>query len=36
MNVYSTVGQGTDVEITIPVDSKNDREKDNEERTAEN
>ena len=36
VNVYSTVGQGTDVEITIPVDYKNDREKDNEERTAEN
>ena len=36
VNVYSTVGQGTDVEITIPVDYKNDRENDNEERTAEN
>ena len=36
VNVYSTAGQGTDVEITIPTDYKNDREKDNEERTAEN
>ena len=36
MNVYSTAGQGTDVEITIPTDYKNDREKDDEERTAEN
>lgn len=36
VNVYSTAGQGTDVEITIPTDYKNDREKDDEERTAEN
>lgn len=36
VNVYSTAGQGTDVEITIPANYKNDRETDNEERTAEN
>lgn len=36
VNVYSTAGQGTDVEITIPANYKNDRETDNEERTTEN
>jgi len=36
VNVYSTAGQGTDVEITIPANYKKDRETDNEERTAEN
>ena len=36
VNVYSTAGQGTDVEITIPANYKTDREKDHEERIAEN
>ena len=35
-NVYSTAGQGTDVEITIPANYKTDREKDYEERIVEN
>ena len=36
VNVYSTAGQGTDVEITIPANYKTDREKDHEERIVEN
>lgn len=36
VNVYSTEGQGTDVEITIPVDYNHDRETEDEERTTEN
>lgn len=36
VNVYSTAGQGTDVEITIPANYKTDREKDYEERIVEN
>ena len=36
VNVYSTAGQGTDVEITIPANYKNDRETEDEERTIEN
>lgn len=36
VNVYSTVGQGTDVEITVPVNDKRNREIIDEERVIKN